>query len=269
MKISIEDRVTPYHNIAYDEQIALKKKWLTKQLSGFCDTYQKLINQNREYPTIWFRERLEKKDEKEQMTCCDLSHVIQGDADRLHAYRNKVEFTIGRQYEGMDKKGKLTVGFSQGNLAKGIMFTGPADNISVISEESLYVAKKVEEVVQDIYDAHGIEPYDKMKNDGFWRLVLFRESKQTKQVLISLIVSEPKADTPMEEIKTKFLAKFEDKAIPGKSQLSIVSISIIYSDEMSGGYKEGDRSELLFGESMAYEEQINGFRFTVSPFAFF
>ena len=55
--ISIEDRVTPYHNVPYDEQIARKEGWLRKQLSGFCSTYSKFISQNREYPTAWFKER--------------------------------------------------------------------------------------------------------------------------------------------------------------------------------------------------------------------
>ena len=88
------------------------------------------------------------------------------------------------------------------------MFTGLADNITVISKESLYVAKKVEQVVQEINQKHGIEHYSKTKNEGFWRLVLYRESKQTKQVLISVIVSEPKEGIPIDEIKSAILSKF-------------------------------------------------------------
>lgn len=47
------------------------------------------------------------------------------------------------------------------------------------------------------------------------------------------------------------------------------SVSIIYSNEMSGGYKENDRYELLSGDSIYYTEELLGFKFTVSPFAFF
>jgi hypothetical protein len=36
----------------------------------------------------------------------------------------------------------------------------------------------------------GVEPYDKRKNQGFWRLLLFRESKRTNQVLISIIATK-------------------------------------------------------------------------------
>jgi tRNA (uracil-5-)-methyltransferase len=44
---------------------------------------------------------------------------------------------------------------------------------------------------------------------------------------------------------------------------------MIYSNEMSGGYKEDDRCELLSGDSIYYTEDLLGFKFTVSPFAFF
>jgi tRNA/tmRNA/rRNA uracil-C5-methylase (TrmA/RlmC/RlmD family) len=44
---------------------------------------------------------------------------------------------------------------------------------------------------------------------------------------------------------------------------------MIYSDEISGAYKDTDRIELLCGNSIYYEEEVLGFKFTVSPYAFF
>lgn len=35
-----------------------------------------------------------------------------------------------------------------------------------------------------------MEPYDKIKNEGYFRILLYRESKRTKQVLISLVVTD-------------------------------------------------------------------------------
>jgi tRNA/tmRNA/rRNA uracil-C5-methylase (TrmA/RlmC/RlmD family) len=60
------------------------------------------------------------------------------------------------------------------------------DGIKTNSAESVWVAKKVEKMVKD----SGIEPYDKRVNKGYWRLVLFRESKRTNQVLISVVVTK-------------------------------------------------------------------------------
>ena len=44
---------------------------------------------------------------------------------------------------------------------------------------------------------------------------------------------------------------------------------MIYANELSGGYKEGDRYDILSGKSLLYTEQLLDFKFTVSPFAFF
>jgi len=54
---------------------------------------------------------------------CEFGGVIACDSDYLSGYRNKVEFTIGREYAGMEdaeegskkvvfKKGPLRVGFN-------------------------------------------------------------------------------------------------------------------------------------------------------------
>ena len=92
--------------------------------------------------------------------------------------------------------------------------------------------------------------------------MLFRESKVTNQALVSLVLSEG-YELP-QDLKTKvtqtFLRKFGNK--------EVVSISLIYTAEMSGAYKETDRVEQLYGPSY-YEEILCGIKFRVSPFAFF
>jgi hypothetical protein len=44
----------------------------------------------------------------------------------------------------------------------------------------------VEKIVTD----SGIEPFDRVDNVGFWRILLFRESKKTKQCVLSVVVSD-------------------------------------------------------------------------------
>ena len=51
-------------------------------------------------------------------------------------------------------------------------------------------------------------------------------------------------------------------------EMKVVSLSLISSDEISGGYKEGDGLEVLAGEAY-YSEILCGLKFRVSPFAFF
>ena len=60
------------------------------------------------------------------------------------------------------------------------------DGIKTNSAESVQVAKVIEQLVKE----SGVEPYDRRINQGYWRLVLFRESRRTNQVLISVTVSD-------------------------------------------------------------------------------
>ncbi len=60
---------------------------------------------------------------------CELSHVIECDADYIDGYRNKVEFTIGKRYED----DKICVGFNKGSMNKGNLFVDYPDNIRAIS----------------------------------------------------------------------------------------------------------------------------------------
>lgn len=43
---------------------------------------------------------------------------------------------------------------------------------------------------------------------------------------------------------------------------------MIFSSELSGGYKESDKLKLLSGQPY-YEEMLLDYKFRVSPFAFF
>ena len=61
----------------------------------------------------------------------------------------------------------------------------------------------------------------------------------------------------------------EGTQIGGKdSPLRVASLSMIFSHELSGGYKESDRIKSLSGFPY-YEEMLVAFKFRVSPFAFF
>ena len=44
---------------------------------------------------------------------------------------------------------------------------------------------------------------------------------------------------------------------------------MIHSKELNGGYNEGDRYDIICGDSLFYTEQLLDFNFLVSPFAFF
>ena len=70
--------------------------------------------------------------------------------------------------------------------------------------------------------------------------MLFRESKRTKQVLISIVVTETDIQENQEEIEKIFIKTFSQGTKIGDRGLFVESLSMIFSTELSGGYKEGD-----------------------------
>ena len=75
--------------------------------------------------------------------------------------------------------------------------------------------------------------------------MLYRESKVTKQILISVIVSPAGDDVPLDKIKERVKQTFENLVLNG---LSVVSVSMITSEEVSGGFNQSDKLEVLAGE---------------------
>lgn len=68
-------------------------------------------------------------------------------------------------------------------------------------------------------------------------------------------------------IEEKLVELFKEGTKIG-DQLVVVSLSMIFATELSGGYKETDRIKYLSGKDH-YEEMLCDYRFKVSPFAFF
>lgn len=57
-----------------------------------------------------------------------------------------------------------------------------------------------------------MKPFHKSSNKGFWRILLYRESKVTKQVLVCVVVSKATEANPVpplsDELKAKLVEKF-------------------------------------------------------------
>ena len=89
-----------------------------------------------------------------------------------------------------------------------------------------------------------LTPFDKSTGKGFWRILVYRESKVTKQVLICVVVSKATETNPVpemsNEIKQRLVEKFAVGTKIGENDLKIVSLSVIVADDLSGAYKEGD-----------------------------
>jgi len=167
-------------------------------LAEFNKVLDNEIRKKNEIPPAWYTNLGEDKTmplEKEIIH----SEVLEG-------YRNKVEFTVGRAYapprpghdEFWNPEAPICVGFNRSNLRKGINFVESPECIRVNSSESLLVAKQFEEIVRNAPSE--LTVFDKATAKGFWRILLYRESKVTKQVLICVVVSKSTESNPVPEV---------------------------------------------------------------------
>jgi 23S rRNA (uracil1939-C5)-methyltransferase len=100
-------------------------------------------------------------------------------APSLYHYRNKMEFSFGR-----DAEGRLTLG-----LHRRGYFDRPFDL------ERCHIATPVmSEIVAFVRErarAAGLSPYDTHRHEGLLRFLMIREGVRTGQVMVNLVATEP------------------------------------------------------------------------------
>ena len=93
LKETVVERVTPLASMDYTDQLVQKHKWLAGVLNSFSVGLKTEIDRNNEHPPNWFRACPEIPLD-EQVIC----------TDKIAEYRNKVEFTVGIQYDVNSQK---------------------------------------------------------------------------------------------------------------------------------------------------------------------
>ncbi|GAB5031200.1 23s rrna (uracil-5-)-methyltransferase [Nannochloropsis oceanica] len=95
----------------------------------------------------------------------------------VEGYRNKNEFTVGRNVEGQP-----TVGFRLGTFRDGNMHVGGLEGGCVLLDP---VTLRVAKALQAFVRRPGALPvYDQQKHEGVWRYVTVRRSQRTGQCLV-------------------------------------------------------------------------------------
>ena len=99
-------------------------------------------------------------------------------------------------------------------------------------------------------------------------MLIYRESKRTKEILLSLCITKYSlSQTLLDKLSSQILAEF-----PIGSKIldfQIMSLSLIHSDSLTGTYDYSDQIDFLQGSQHFYTEILNGFKFQVAPLAFF
>jgi tRNA (uracil-5-)-methyltransferase len=148
------------------------------------------------------------------------------------------------------------------NTNTGLIFVDYPKDLPHISDYSVECAEKVQALVRDFEANYGLQEYKSDVHTGCWRTLLYKESKKTNEVLISIAISRNSMiDNQYDQFKKDFLKLWEGEE-------RVVCVSIIESDSISGNYEHYDKVVFLT-DRKTYHEELNGFKFSVSPQAFF
>ncbi|MFL5844620.1 MAG: 23S rRNA (uracil(1939)-C(5))-methyltransferase RlmD [Solirubrobacteraceae bacterium] len=159
-------------------------------------------------------------------------------AEQQWRYRNKVEFSFGRQDD------RLVCGFHAAGSWEDIV---DMDDCLLVSEQVNDVRRAVLEHLR----AEGYEPWDRRSQLGFLRNLIIREGRRTGQLQVRLVTSKGELDGDA-------LAA----AVPGDGGVFWTQAAGV-AETTQGGY-----TEHLSGPP-ALDEELGGLRFAISPDAFF
>lgn len=218
---SLHDQVTPLWRMPYEEQVALKH-----------DKLKNLLQKN-------------------------YSNDFQMDAivasPQTNGYRNKCEFTVA-----LNKDGLPTVGFLLGGFRDGVTIVENAKDCVHVPDVLKELANHLQVLVRSTPD---LLPFDRREKRGFWRLMLARVHDGDVMAAVQIDASN-KDEGIIEQIKDHFMRFSFEGVNPVKSFFIQQTAALHHGIDMKAPFI------LLFG-SETITQTLCDLRFRISPLSFF
>ena len=260
---SAADAVAPLYAMPYADQLELKRRNMLKALrklpvamgraaKGAAKGGEQTASQAAEWKdAAWLQPAHLKAHE---WGPCPLAQVSPSPV--VHGYRNKCEFSYGR-----DAEGRPVIGFQLGRSRLGNHLVGEPSGCPNVPPEMLALVA----AAQASLDGSSLPPYDKMSGEGFWRQLLVRQAfGGSGEPALLAVVAVQSAGAPADIVSSELDAL---TAALRKSS-SRLSVAAQTSDGRGEVTAEGAPTRSLLGEPWL-EEHLLGLRFRISPAAFF
>ncbi|XP_058462953.1 tRNA (uracil-5-)-methyltransferase homolog A [Malaya genurostris] len=243
---TLEETVTALAHLSYEDQLMQKQSEVRNILSSFGSLIWKTC------PSL--RGHVEKQRQKYDGLPCKLEDIRK--SPQVNGYRNKCEFSVGKNEEG-----ETRVGFRVGSYSNGFIEVESPENLKNISDQMKATVKLFEEYVQQSkYEAYSPETYL-----GHFRQLTIRTSSSTGEVMVVVGIHQQSLNT--EELKA-----FQESIVScfTSARAKEIGINSIYFERIEK-CKPGhnvNQIEHLYGETHIVDS-ILGLKFRISPLAFF
>ncbi|XP_072752322.1 tRNA (uracil-5-)-methyltransferase homolog A isoform X2 [Anoplolepis gracilipes] len=238
---------TPLWNMPYLSQLELKQK---EMRSILIKIGQQMIKESKEM-IEWVNSQKKLYDGLP----CKLQNILS--ADITEAYRNKCEFTIGKNSE----QNKIVIGFRLSSYASGSTAVAPIDDLCHIPKSMKTAVKILETFIHE----SNFEPFNPVCHSGYWRQVTVRTTRANHLMLIVGMHPQDLSSDELEKLKLQLRTFFES----GKG--ADANVTSLYFQTMSRKNVGSESSDTLHHVSGTeyIEETLLGLKFRVSPQAFF
>ncbi|XP_055599792.1 tRNA (uracil-5-)-methyltransferase homolog A-like [Uranotaenia lowii] len=243
---TVEESVTSLAYLSYDDQIKQKQSEMQNILVKFSDEVWKNCPNLRPY--------VEAQRKEYEGMICPLEEIRR--SPKIDGYRNKCEFSIGK-----NSQGEVTIGFRMGAYCKGVVEVEGIANLKHISDKMKGSVQLFEEFVR----ASKYEPYSAELYTGHFRLLTVRTSSATGQVMV--IVGFHPQQLTANELKDLKSSIVDCLTSEKAKQIGISSVYFEPMEKKTSGSEERPM-EHLSGDTHIVEE-IHGLKFRISPKAFF
>lgn len=245
---TLEESTTPLAYLSYDEQLKLKQSEVENLLKQFGSQYWQACG-------IKKRQYIEEQRKLNDGLPCKLQTIKA--SPQLDGYRNKCEFSIGK-----NRDGEITIGFRLGSYADGTVEVGALDNLKHVSERMKKVVKLFENFVKE---SQTLQIFDNITHEGHLRTLLVRESSTTQELMLAVgmnpqTFTETELKEEIQKIKSYF---FEGLGKEG-------NVTSLYLQRLK---KRAPGELFLQFEHIAgtthIHDEILGLKFRISPQSFF
>ena len=169
----VEDVISPWWNIPYNDQLTKKKQVVEETLSKLG---KKVIKDNSKYKIPWIESLASRSLEKgDYLPLCPIEDIVP--SPEVEGYRNKSILSFGK-----DVTERPAIGFVMGNFSDGIThIANPAGSVNSTIHP---VALHLRDIVEDFVKKSTLPVYDKVINHGFWRTLELRTYESGENMMI-------------------------------------------------------------------------------------
>lgn len=178
---------------------------------------------------------------------------------QVDGYRNKNEFTVGK-----NANGEIVVGFRLGSYADGSVEVAEVETLPHIPKAAKWAAKTFQEFVRK----SKFEPFNPEVNAGHFRQLMVRTSSHTNELmLVPGIYSSNLNDSEKQEVKQELKEYYETLSNDEKEEFKCTSL--YYQDVKHREVGQMVSPVEHLSGTTHIQDTIHGLEFRISPLAFF